>query len=152
MYRTYLCVVINSYNSCMIHGDCRVLTTLVFRSVTNKLLYLFHNALDHNDSSALPGHFTRTIPYAIMSAYNIFANSDSQDCEDNKLIMSNHCQPISACCSRPRIIMHLTGDDIFYETATKSPIFNGSVPLVKHTSGPSSLRIHCYCLSQSHVY
>ena len=23
--------------------------------------YLFHNALDHNDSSALPGHFTRAI-------------------------------------------------------------------------------------------
>ena len=35
---------------------------LVFRSVTNTLLYLFHNALDHNDSSALPGHFTRAIP------------------------------------------------------------------------------------------
>ena len=27
-----------------------------------KLLYLFHNALNHNSSSALPGHFTRTIP------------------------------------------------------------------------------------------
>ena len=60
MNRTYLCVVINSYNSCMIHGDCRVFTIWVFRSVTNTLLYLFHNALDHNDSSALPGHFTRT--------------------------------------------------------------------------------------------
>ena len=62
MNLTYLCVVINSYNSCMIHGDCRVLTILVFRSVTITLLYLFHNALGHNDSSALPGHFTRTIP------------------------------------------------------------------------------------------
>ena len=61
MNHTYLCVVINSYNSCVIHGDCRVLTILVFRSVTNTLLYLFHNALDHSDSSALPGHFTRTI-------------------------------------------------------------------------------------------
>ena len=61
MNYTYLCVVINSYNSCMIHGDCRVVTILVFRSVTNTLLYLYHNALDHNDSSALPGHFTRTI-------------------------------------------------------------------------------------------
>ena len=61
MNLTYLCVVINSYNSCMIHGDYRVLTILVFRSVTNKLLYLFHNALDYNDSSTLPGHFTRTI-------------------------------------------------------------------------------------------
>ena len=56
-----VCVVINSYNSCMIHGDYRVLTILVFRSVTKTLLYLFHNALDHNDSSALPGHFMRTI-------------------------------------------------------------------------------------------
>ena len=62
MNLTYLCVVINSYNSCMIHGDCRVITILGFRSVTNTLLSLFHNALDHNDSSALPGHFTRISP------------------------------------------------------------------------------------------
>ena len=58
MNLTYLCVVINSFNSCMIHGDCQVLTILVFRSATNTLLHIFHNALDHNDSSALQGHFT----------------------------------------------------------------------------------------------
>ena len=28
-------------------------------------MYLSHSALDHNDSSALPGHFTRTITTAL---------------------------------------------------------------------------------------
>ena len=57
-------VVINSYNSCMMHSRYRVLTSLVVRSATYTLLHLFHNALDHNDNSALPGHSTRTIACA----------------------------------------------------------------------------------------
>ena len=52
-----------SSQTCTVHNDYRVLTILVFRSVTNTLLYLFHNALVLNDSSALPGYFRRTINY-----------------------------------------------------------------------------------------
>ena len=37
-----------------------------------KRVYLFCNALDHNDSSALPGHFMRTIiNYKITINHNI---------------------------------------------------------------------------------
>lgn len=45
----------------MIHEDLRIPIKLFFRLVTNKLLYLFHNALEQNDSSALPDHFTWAI-------------------------------------------------------------------------------------------
>ena len=34
----------------------------IFPISAESRIYLFHNALDHNDSSALPGHFTRAIP------------------------------------------------------------------------------------------
>lgn len=39
----------------MIKNDYQVLTSLVFQSLTNTVLYPFHNAFKHNDSSTLPG-------------------------------------------------------------------------------------------------
>ena len=89
MNLTYLCVVINSYNSCMIHGDCRGLTILGLRSVTNTLLSLFHNALDHNDSSALPGHFMRTIQ-PMNYFYALFGQTDETNIKDAEGL-SLHC-------------------------------------------------------------
>ena len=73
----------------MIHGYCRVLTILVFRSVTNTLLYLFHNALDHNDSSALPGHFTRTTEVLIDDGRLTEAALGSRELKKTKIFLNS---------------------------------------------------------------
>ena len=79
---------------------------ILFRFLAESRIYLFHNAVDHNDSSALPGHFKRAIPTQIMYFRNVLCNSKRFVCSKLANYGVYNDEPVVGNLQRYFVIKH----------------------------------------------